>query len=264
MVKEGFLRSRIGIFLLILLVSFALFVPLFSGYSYEDTYLESLNTKPGAVYLLGSDDLGRDMLTRTAIGLRISLFIGISAAFLDMVVGVFYGAFAALSSNKVKDVMGRVLDALYSLPYLLIVMVTLIVLGRSFFSMIISLSITGWITMARITQAEFSYIKEQEYVTAATLFGASRFYIIRKHLLPNAIRPIRATLMMTIPSAIFAESFLSFVGLGVQAPIASLGTMANEGLTALEYYPWRLMIPLTAITLILLSFNMITETKVKQ
>jgi oligopeptide transport system permease protein len=174
-------------------------------------------------------------------------------------VGVLWGSIAAFCGGKIDELMMRSADLLYSLPTLLIIIMMMVVMGPGLLSIVIALTILGWITMARIVRAQILQIKEQDYIMAAKALGASFPRIFFYHLLPNAVGPIIITMTFTIPSAIFAEAFLSFLGLGVQAPIASWGTMASEGLPALDYYPWRLLFPGAFISITMLAFNLIGD-----
>jgi oligopeptide transport system permease protein len=256
-------RSRVFIFLglslCLFLILLSLFGPLFSGKSYFENDLILKNQPPSSTFLLGTDDLGRDIFTRLCYGLRISLLVGFSAGVLDLIFGVMWGAIAAFSGGRIDENMMRVADIIYSLPYLLVVILFTLPFGSGWFSIVLAIAIFGWITMARIVRGQILTLKEMEFVLAAKALGASKRRILFKHLIPNALPTILVTLMVTIPYSIFTEAFLSFLGLGVQAPMASLGTMASEGLPALIYYPWRLLFPALFITLIILSFNLIGE-----
>lgn len=243
-----------------MIITMAIFGPLCSGYSYDEIHLEQANQSPGRVYWFGSDDLGRDIFTRVCFGARISLFVGITAAIIDLAIGITWGGIAGYAGNRMDQMMMRFADILYSLPYLLVVIVLLVVMGPGLATIITAISIIGWITMARIVRGQVLQLKEQEFVLAAVAMGASPFRILFNHILPNAMGPILATLALTIPSAIFAESFLSFLGLGVQVPIASWGTMASEGLPAMSYYPWRLFFPAFFICTTILAFNLISDS----
>ncbi len=248
-----------GLVTLILLSFMALIGPFLTPYTYYETHLSLKNSSPSATFWFGTDELGRDLFTRCWWGARISLFVGISASLIDLIIGVFYGATAALLGGKKEEWMMRFADILYTIPYLLVVILLMVVIGSGVSTIIIALTITGWITMARIVRSQILQIKTQDYVRAATALGATRGRLLVRHLIPNAMGPIIVTLTLTIPSAIFAEAFLSFLGLGVQAPIASWGTMANDGLPALRYYPWRLFFPATFISLTMLSFNLLGD-----
>jgi len=155
--------------------------------------------------------------------------------------------------------MMRIADVLYGLPYLLTVIMLMVVMGSGLVPIIVALTIIGWITMARIVRGQILQLKRLEYVQAAIALGASPRRILLKHLIPNAIAPILVTMTLTVPSAIFVEAFLSFLGLGVQAPVASWGTMAADGLPAMRYYPWRLFFPATFISLAMFAFNLVGD-----
>lgn len=247
----------IGLTLLSFLILFALFAPLLSPHSYYETHLTVKNTPPGLTYLFGTDELGRSLFVRVGWGARISLFIGVTAALIDIAIGVFYGGFAALFGGKVEEVLMRFTDLLSSIPNMLVVTLLSVVLERGIFTLILAMSLTGWVNMARLMRAEILSLKEQDFVLAAQMIGCSKRRILMKHLIPNCLGTIISTLTLTIPQAIFTEAFLSFLGLGVRAPIASWGSMASDGLSALTFYPWRLFFPAAFISLTMLSFNLI-------
>ncbi len=251
--------AYLGLWTLLFLFLMAIIGPIISSYTYYETALELKNRAPSTTFWFGTDDLGRDMFTRVWFGARISLFVGIIAALIDVVVGIVWGGVAALMGGKVDEIMMRIADILYGLPYLLVVIMLMVVLGAGLIPIIIAMTITGWINMARIVRGQILQLKEQEYVHAAVVLGAGFWRILLKHLIPNAMAPIIVTMTLTIPSAIFVEAFLSFLGLGVQAPIASWGTMAADGLPAMKYYPWRLFFPVTFISMTMLAFNLVGD-----
>ena len=253
------MQLMIGCSLLALIILISAVGPEMTGYSYDQTDLESKNLAPSMLHWFGTDDLGRDVFTRCWFGARISLLVGVAAALIDMIIGIIWGSLAAYLGGVYEETMMRLVDILYSLPYLLIVILFMVALEPGLISILLSMTFLGWMTMARIVRGQVLQIMQKEYVLAARAFGAGYFYILRKHILPNIWGPILVTLAYTIPSAIFTEAFLSFLGLGIQAPIASLGTMASEGLPALPYYPWRLMYPALLISVIILAFNLIGE-----
>lgn len=258
----AFKDNRLAYFSLIFLIAilcFAAILPVFSPYTYYDIDLSAKNLPPSFSHWFGTDDLGRDMFTRIWYGARISLFVGIAAAIIDLIIGVLWGGIAALSGGRTDDIMMRVVDIMNSIPSLLVIICLMVVIGPGLHTIIIALSVFGWITMARIVRAQLLQLKEQGYVQAALALGAGKWRILFHHLLPNTVGPILVTLTLTVPSAIFTEAFLSYLGLGVQAPIASWGTMANEGLSALEYYPWRLFFPAVFISATMISLNMIGD-----
>lgn len=251
--------AMFGLGVLILLFVFALIGPHLSPYKYYETNLAFKNLSPCKTHIFGTDELGRSLFVRIWWGARISLFVGFTAALIDVIIGVFYGGFAALLGGKVEEIMMRIADMLYSLPHLLIVILLTVIMRQGVMTIIIAMTLTGWINMARITRAQVLSLKEEDYITACTLLGASKKRILLKHLIPNCFGPIITTMTLTIPHAIFTEAFLSFLGLGVQAPIASWGTMASDGLPALLFYPWRLFFPAFFISLTMLSFNLLGD-----
>ena len=248
----------IGLVILIVMILMAIFVPIFSPYNYRELY-GVYNSPPSAAHWFGTDDLGRDIFVRVWEGARISLFIGITAAVIDLIIGVLWGSISGLAGGRVDNIMMRIADVLSAVPYLLVVIVLLVVLQPGLVPMIIALSITGWINMARIVRGEVLSIKNQEYVLAARTLGANTKHLIIKHLIPNALGAILVTMTLTIPSAIFTESFLSYLGLGVPAPTASWGTMASEGNNAIANAPWRLIFPALLISLTIFAFNAVGD-----
>lgn len=251
--------ALVSICLLIFLGFFAICGPLFSSHTYYETNLVMKNQAPSLKYWFGTDDLGRDVFTRICYGARISLFVGITAAFIDLVIGVLWGGIAAFAGGRVDNMLMRICDILHAIPYLLVVIMLMVVMGSGLIPIIIALTITGWINMARIVRGQIFQLKEQEYILAAVALGAGRRRILFNHLIPNAMGPIIITMTLTIPMAIFTEAFLSFLGLGVQAPMASWGTMASDGLPAMRYYPWRLFFPAIFISVTMLAFNLLGD-----
>lgn len=251
--------ALLGISLLSLLVLGAAFGPLFSPYTYYETHLELKNLPPNAAFWFGTDELGRDLFTRTWWGARISLFVGITASLIDLVIGVCFGGVAGLLGGKIDEVMMRCVDVLYGIPSLLIIILMMVIIGPGLGTIILALTLTGWIGMARMVRSQVLQLKQMDFIKAAESLGASQVRLLFRHLIPNAMGPIIVTMTLTIPTAIFAEAFLSFLGLGIQAPVASWGTMANDGLSALSYYPWRLFFPAGLISLTMLSFNLLGD-----
>ncbi|MDN9008784.1 ABC transporter permease [Brevibacillus laterosporus] len=251
--------AMVSLIFLVALIVCAIVMPMVSSNDYFSTDLTGKNKKPSMEHFFGTDDLGRDMFVRIWYGARISLEVGFAAAFIDLIVGVLWGGIAGFYGGKVDEVMMRIADILFAIPYLLVVILLLVVLKPGVTTIILALTITGWIGMARIVRGQMLQLKQQEYVLAAKSLGADSKRIIFKHLIPNALGPIIVTLSLSIPSAIFAEAFLSFLGLGVSAPVASWGTMASEGLPAMKYYPWRLMFPAIFISLTILALNLLGD-----
>jgi oligopeptide transport system permease protein len=259
---RSFCSNRLALVALIAIGALAvvsIFGPMVSGYTYFETHLEDNNMAPCAKYWFGSDDLGRDMFTRTWYGARISLFVGFTAAIIDLVIGVLWGGIAAFFGGRLDNWMMRLADVLYAIPYLLIVIMLMVVLGPGIGTIVIAMTITGWIGMARVVRGQLLKLKEQEFIAAARVLGAGRFRLLFRHLLPNAVGTMVVMMALTIPTAIFTETFLSFLGLGVQAPIASWGTMASEALGAMRYYPWRLFFPAGFICFTMLSLHIVSD-----
>jgi oligopeptide transport system permease protein len=251
--------ALIGSLILLFFIFMATFGPWMNSYTYYETHLHLKNMAPCKEFWFGTDELGRDLFTRIWWGARISLFVGVAASLIDLVIGVLYGSFAAMFGGKVEEFMMRTADILYSIPYLLVVILLMVVIGPGISTMLIALTFTGWIGMARIMRGQILQLSQMDFIKAAKALGAGKMRILLSHLVPNCMGSILVTVTLTIPSAIFAEAFLSFLGLGVQAPIASWGTMANEGLSALYYYPWRLFFPAGFICITMLSFNLVGD-----
>lgn len=247
--------SIASIIFLFAIITLAALVPLLSERSYDTINLAKKNLPPSAEYWFGTDDLGRDIFVRVWYGARISLFVGFAAALIDLIVGVLWGGIAALAGGKIDESMMRLADIISAVPSLLIVISLIVVIGPGLSSIIIALALFGWITMARVVRSQMLRLKQEGYVIAAKVLGASFWRVLFVHLLPNGAGPILVTLTLTVPTAIFTEAFLSYLGLGVQAPIASWGTMANEGLPAMEYYPWRLFFPAAFISATMIAFH---------
>lgn len=259
--KDAWLRLRsnkyamASLIILLIIVFMAIIGQSISGHDYQSNDLMATNEKPNSNHWFGTDDLGRDMFARTWMGAGISLQVGLYAALVDLFIGVIIGGIMGYFGGKVDEILNRICDILYSIPNMLIVILLIVVLEPSMFTIVVALSITGWISMAWIVRGQIMQLKNQEYVLASRSLGASAGRILFRHLIPNAIGPIIVTLTMTVPNAIFAEAFLSFLGLGVQSPAASLGTMINDALKAMTIYPWRMLFPAVLISLTMLCFN---------
>ncbi len=261
-VWSRFRRNRaavIGGFLLVGLCLLALLGPWLSPYAYFQSDLINQNLPPSWQHWFGTDEFGRDQFTRICYGARLSLFVGVAAAGIDLVIGALWGGIAGLSGGKTDEIMMRVADILFAIPYLLMVILMMVVIGSGLIPILAALTMIGWIGMARIVRGQVLQLKEEEFVLAARALGASSSRLLFKHLLPNAMGPILVTATLTVPAAIFTEAFLSFLGLGMQAPIASWGTMANDALPALKYYPWRLFFPAFSISITMLAFNLVGD-----
>jgi dipeptide transport system permease protein len=252
--------SMAGLGVLALLVLLAIFGPVISPHDPNVQVLTEQNQPPSSEHWFGTDGLGRDVFTRTWYGARVSLFVGIMAAIIDFVIGVIYGGISGYKGGRTDHIMMRIIEILYGLPYLLVVILLMVLMGPGLGTIIIALTVTGWVGMARIVRGQVLLLKNYEYVLASKTFGAKTFRIIRKNLLPNTMGPIIVQMTLTVPSAIFAEAFLSFMGLGIQAPFASWGVMANDGLpTILSGHWWRLFFPAFFISLTMFAFNVLGD-----
>ena len=210
-------------------------------------------------YWFGTDNLGRDVWTRIWEGTRISLYIAFLAAFLDLLIGVTYGSISAYYGGRVDNVMQRIIEVLIGVPNLIVIILLILILQPGIMSITLAMVITGWVNMARIIRGQVLKLKGQEFVLAARTLGAGDSRLIWRHLIPNSMGPIIITTMFTIPTAIFTEAFLSFIGLGLQPPIASLGTIVNDGFELIQIYPHMLMFSSIIISLIMISFNLLGD-----
>jgi oligopeptide transport system permease protein len=267
--------AMIALAFIIFMFLFAFLGPVLSPYSYDQQIRGSENMMPSFEHPFGTDKFGRDIMVRIMDGTQVSLVIGVLAAFVTLIIGSIYGAISGLASPRVDNIMMRIVEIIYSMPDTLIVILLSIALkapldnllnsyyifegidmiGAPLLSMFFVFAFLYWVTMARIVRGQVLALKEQEFVLAAYAMGAGKGRIIRKHLLLNSMGPIIVTATLQIPSAIFVESFLSFIGLGISAPKASLGSMVNDALNGIYTYPMRLVFPAVTIALIILAFN---------
>ncbi|CAG9622852.1 oligopeptide ABC transporter permease [Sutcliffiella rhizosphaerae] len=210
-------------------------------------------------FWFGTDSLGRDLWTRVWTGTRISLYIALLAAFIDMVVGVAYGGVSGFYGGRVDNSMQRIIEVLVGIPNLVIVILMTLILEPGIIAITIALTITGWVGMARVVRGQVLKLKSQEYVLASKTLGSTNNRIISKHLLPNVVGVIIVNTMFTIPSAIFFEAFLSFIGLGLKPPMASLGTLIDDGFKSLQIFPHIMIFPAIIISLLMVAFNLVAD-----
>ncbi|OPF88485.1 peptide ABC transporter permease [Vagococcus martis] len=220
---------------------------------------EQAKVPEGEYFILGTDGLGRDELSRLLMGTRMSLIIALTAAFLDLTFGVIYGLISGVKGGRVDTVMQRILEILSGIPNLVVMILMLMIFKPGMLSIILAMIITGWITMARIVRAQTLKIKDQEYVLAATTLGEKQSKIAFKHVLPNISGVIIVQMMFSIPSAIFFEAFLSFIGLGLTPPTASLGTLLNEGYKTFRFLPHLMWAPAITLSVIMICFNLLAD-----
>lgn len=252
--------AMLGLVFLILLAIMATVGPSFSPYTVNVQNLPEQYQPPSLEHWFGTDNAGRDVFTRTWYGARISLFVGLVAALIDVTIGIIWGGISGYKGGRTDTIMMRIIEILYGIPSLLVTILLLVVLGPSLLTIIIALTITGWVGMARIVRGQVLQIKNYEYVLASKSFGAKDSRIIRKNLLPNTMGPIIVQMTLSVPTAIFAEAFLSFIGLGIQAPFASWGVMANDALGAITSgYWWTLFFPAFFISFTMFAFNVLGD-----
>lgn len=217
------------------------------------------NVPDDVYFFLGTDGLGRDLLSRLFMGTRISLLIAFIAAMLDIVFGVTYGLVSGLLGGRVDNVMQRILEVLSGIPNLVVMILMLVVFKPGIFSIVAAMAITNWIPMARIVRAQTMKLKDQEFVLAATTLGEKRSKIAFKHILPNISSVIIVQMMFSIPSAIFFEAFLSFIGLGLKPPTASLGMLLSDGYKTFRFLPYQMWIPAVVLSVIMIGFNLLAD-----
>lgn len=296
--QDSWLRLRknkaavVSLVVLVLLILMAFLGPLMTPYSFDEQNTKNANLPPriqglenihwlpfdgtitkkdGTVthpyvdrnvkeyYWFGTDELGRDQFARVWKGTQISLLIAFVAAAIDMLVGIAYGAISGYVGGRVDSIMQRILEVLMGIPNLIVVVLMILVLKPGILPIIISIAITEWISMARVVRAEVLKFKNQEFVLAAKTLGASDFAIIFKHMVPNMFGVIIINTMFSIPNAIFFEAFLSFIGMGLQEPNASLGTLINSGFKSMLAFPYQMIIPAILICIIMVAFNLIAD-----
>ena len=248
-----------GLIFLVIMVALAIFVPILSPYGFESQDLTMKNALPTLAHPFGTDKLGRDIFVRVMYGGRISLAIGFASAAINLVIGVLYGGISGYIGGKVDMIMMRIIDIIYAVPTLLYFILILMVFGNSIGSMLLAICLTSWIGMARQVRTQIMSIKEMEYSLAAVVIGASHKRILLKHLVVNALGPIIVSLTMMVPSAIFTESFLSFVGIGLDPSIPSWGKLANDCRGLFFTYPIQIVWVVLAICLTILSLNFIGD-----
>ncbi len=248
-----------GLGFLILLIILCLLTPLIAPYGYEEQNLRLGASPPSAAHWLGTDTLGRDMLTRILYGGRISLLVGLVATAMALVIGVTYGAISGYFGGRVDAVMMRLVDTLYALPFMIFIILLMVVFGRNLLLLFLAIGAVEWLTMARIVRGQVQSLRQQEYIEAAISLGLGPAAVIRKHVLPNVLGPIIVYTTLTIPSVMLLEAFLSFLGLGIQPPQSSWGVLISYGVDSMEEYPWLLIFPGVALAMTLFALNFLGD-----
>ena len=246
-----------GFLFIIFLVS--LLAPWVAPYSYQEQDTLNILAFPGIDHFLGTDRLGRDLLSRMIYGARVSLFVGVFSTLIALVIGTVYGTISAYVGGKTDNLMMRVVDVVFALPDLLMIILITVLMGRGVVGVFIALTMVSWVTIARLVRGEVLRIKEYPFILAAKALGASHFRIMLREIFPNILGILVVTLSFRIPVAILAESTLSFIGLGIAPPASSWGTLASDGWTAIKFYPHLILFPSLAIFFTILSFNFLGE-----
>lgn len=256
--KKNTLAMFSAVFLLLLLTA-AVLTPWLAPYSYEVQNLALGASSPSLEHWLGTDVLGRDQLTRLLYGSRISLAVGFIATGVALLIGVSWGLVAGYLGGKTDTVMMRIVDAMYALPFAVFVILLTVAFGRSLLLLFLAIGAVEWLTMARIVRGQVASVRRQEFVEAAVAMGLTRFKIITRHVLPNVLGPIIVYTTLTIPSVILLESFLSFLGLGIQPPQSSWGALISDGVETMEEYPWLLIFPAVTLSFTLFALNFLGD-----
>ncbi len=247
--------------ILAIILFLAIFADLLSPHSYEELDWDYMKHAPTMenFHIFGTDTVGRDLLIRTLYGARISLAVGVIATFVALTIGVFYGATAGFIGGKVDEVMMRIVDILYAMPFIFFVIILMVIFGRNIYLLFVALGAVQWLTMARIVRGQTLTIKGKEFIEAAEAAGVSRGKMIVRHIIPNVIGPVLVYITLTIPAVILEESFLSFLGLGVQEPMTSWGALIAEGKDEMEGAVWMLLFPAAFMAVTLFCFNFIGD-----
>lgn len=263
--QDAWIRLRknrpaiISLLIIVFLIAMAYVGPLLTPFTSFGQDLDRAFTTPNGQFWFGTDNFGRSMFDRVWDGTRVSLYIAFLATAIDIVFGISYGAVSGFYGGRVDDIMQRIIEVIVGIPQLVVLILLMVIFEPGIFSISVSLAIVGWTTAARLIRGQVLRLKEQEFFLAARTLGAGAFRLISKHLLPNVIYISVITLMFTVPSAIFYEAFLSFIGLGIAVPDASLGALMADGAANMRYEPYLLIFPAAVLALLLLCFNLLGD-----
>ena len=241
--------------ILLILIFLAIFAPWIAPHSYSYQNLELGAQPPSGNFLLGTDTLGRDLFSRILYGARVSLLVGFVATGVALVIGVSWGIIAGYFGGRIDSVMMRIVDVLYGLPFIIFIILLMVIFGRNIWLLFGAIGAVEWLTMARIVRGQVLTIKNQEYVLAAQAMGVTNIQMFRKHIFPNILGPIAVYATLTIPQVMLLEAFLSFLGLGIQPPMSSWGTLIRYGVESMEEYSWLLIYPGITFTITLFALN---------
>ncbi len=249
----------VGLVIVGILTLLAVLAPVLTPYAYEQQDVVLGPTPPSAAHWLGTDVLGRDLLCRLLYGGRISLLIGVCATGVSLLIGVTYGMLAGYIGGRTDAVLMRLVDVLYALPFTIFVIILMVVFGRHFLLLFVAIGAVEWLTMARIVRGQVMAVREQLFIKAATVLGYSHARIMLRHIVPNCIGPVVVYTTLTVPRVILLESFLSFLGLGVQRPMSSWGLLIRDGAESMESYPWLLIGPAIVLSVTLFALNFLGD-----
>ena len=244
---------------IVFLIILSILTPWIAPYDYSFQDLSLGPSSPSIMHLLGTDTLGRDLLTRMLYGSRISLLVGFIATFVALFIGVIWGTVAGFYGGKIDTVMMRIVDVLYGIPFIILIILLMVIFGRNLVLLFMAIGAVEWLTMARIVRSQVMSITQQEYVMASKAMGVSNLSIIYRHLIPNTLGPVIVYATLTIPQVMLLESFLSFLGLGVQPPMSSWGLLIRDGAVAMEEYWWLLVFPASIFSITLFSLNFVGD-----
>ncbi|GLS90548.1 peptide ABC transporter permease [Psychromonas marina] len=260
--RMRFMRNKAAMVSLVILVLITLSViiaPLLSQYAFDDTDWYAMHAAPSAEHLFGTDSLGRDLFVRTLLGGQISLMVGVLGALVAVVIGTVYGATSGFIGGRVDRMMMRILEILYSIPFMFLVIVLVTFFGRNIYLIFIAIGAIAWLDMARIVRGQTLSLRNKEFIEAAHVSGVSQWNIIRRHIIPNVLGIVAVYSTLLVPSMILTESFLSFLGLGVQEPMTSWGALLQEGAQTMEIAIWQLSFPAAFMVVTLFCFNYIGD-----
>jgi oligopeptide transport system permease protein len=270
--RRRLLRNRAamaGIVILATIVLLALLAPLLSPFAYDEVNYDLISCAPGwwpmeaactaPGHIFGTDAIGRDIFVRVLYGARVSLAVGLVATIVSLLIGVLYGATAGYLGGRVDGLMMRVVDVLYSLPFIFFVIILMVVFDRNFILLFVAIGAVEWLTMARIVRGQTLSIKQKEFIEAARAAGVGPLGIITRHVIPNVVGPVMVYVTLTVPTVILMESFLSFLGLGIQEPLTSWGVLISDGADQMETAPWMLLFPALFMAVTLFCFNFVGD-----
>ena len=230
-----------------------------AGYTYRDQDTALGASSPSTQHWFGTDTLGRDLLTRTLYGGRISLLVGLVATAVSMILGVAYGAIAGFAGGRTDQVMMRLVDVLYALPFTIFVIILMVLFGRNIYLLFLAIGAVEWLTMARIVRSQVISLREKEFIEATRVMGFRSRRIIFQHIIPNTLGPVIIYVTLTVPQVMLLEAFLSFLGLGVQPPMSSWGVLIEDGVRTMEEFPWMLIFPSLALSATLFALNFLGD-----